>query len=117
VNASDKAIPRAPIRICDLCAAGRWDEARRIERLIGKLDAIIAEGHPIYGRQCCSRAPAAAVGVPVGDVRRSLTTFRELGREGQGRAKRILAVMAELDTTMDRIDGKAALLPVALAAE
>jgi len=82
VNPFGKAIPRAPTRIRDLCAAGRWDEARRIERLIGKLDAIIAQGHPTCGHQCCSKALPAAVGVPVGDVRRSLTTFRELGREG-----------------------------------
>ena len=114
VNPYGNYIPRASTRICDLCAAGRWDEAKRIERLIGKLNAIIAQGHPTYGHQCYSKALAAAVGVPVGDVRPPLTTFRELGREGQGRVKRILAVMAELDALMDRIDGKAS---VGLAAE
>jgi len=51
----------------------------------------------------------AAVGVPVAGVRSPLTTFREIGCQGQGRVKRILAVMV-------RANGKAA-APVRLAAE
>ena len=53
--------------------------------------------------------------MPVGDVRPPLTTFRDLGREGEVRVKRIMAVIAELDVLMDRIDGKPA--PQRLAAE
>ena len=115
VNPFGNYIPRASTRICDLCAAGRWDDAKKIERLINKFNAIIAQGHPTYGHQCYAKALAAAVGVPVGDVRPPLTTFRDLGREGEVRVKRIMAVIAELDVLMDRIDGKPA--PQRLAAE
>ena len=115
VNPFGNYIPRASTRICDLCAAGRWDDAKKIERLINKFNAIIAQGHPTYGHQCYAKALAAAVGVPVGDVRPPLTSFRDLGREGEVRVKRIMAVIAELDVLMDRIDGKPA--PQRLAAE
>jgi 4-hydroxy-tetrahydrodipicolinate synthase len=97
VNPYGNYIPRASSRICDLIVEGRLDEARRIQAIINKIDHIIAAGHPRYGHQCYSKALAAAVGYPVGDVRLPLTTFKELGEEGQRRLKKMMALIAELD--------------------
>jgi 4-hydroxy-tetrahydrodipicolinate synthase len=104
VNPYGNYIPRASYRICELITAGRLEEAKRIERMIGRMQAIINEGHPTYGHQCYSKALAAAAGYPVGDVRPPLTTFRELGKEGEARLKKLKALMGELDELMDRID-------------
>ena len=99
-------IPRASIRYPELCAEGRWDDAKKIERLINKMYAITQAGHPTYGHQCYSKALCAAAGYPVGDVRAPLTTFKELGKEGEARVKKLKAVMKEIDMLMDSIDGK-----------
>jgi 4-hydroxy-tetrahydrodipicolinate synthase len=104
VNPYGNYIPRASARIWDLLVAGRVDDARRIQRLIGKLDHVIAEGHPTYGHQCYSKALAAAVGYPVGDVRPPLTTFRDLGEEGRTRLAKIVATIRELDVLMDQLE-------------
>lgn len=108
VNPYGNYIPRASARIWDLLVAGRVEDAKRIQRLITKLDHVIAEGHPTYGHQCYSKALAAAVGYPVGDVRPPLTTFAELGEEGRSRVGEITVVMAALDELMDEIDIRAA---------
>ena len=78
------------------------------------MQVIINEGHPTYGHQCYSKALAAAAGYPVGDVRPPLTTFKELGREGEARVRKLQVIMRELDDLMDRID---AAKPVRVAAE
>jgi 4-hydroxy-tetrahydrodipicolinate synthase len=78
------------------------------------MQVIINEGHPTYGHQCYSKALAAAAGYPVGDVRPPLTTFKELGKEGEARVKKLVVIMRELDELVDRIEaGK----PVRVAAE
>jgi 4-hydroxy-tetrahydrodipicolinate synthase len=87
-------------RIWDLLTAGRVDEARRLQAIIDQIDHIIAAGHPTYGHQCYSKALAAAAGYPVGDVREPLTTFAELGDEGQERMQRILPLIAEFDRVL-----------------
>ncbi len=104
VNPYGNYIPRASARIWDLLVAGRIEDAKRIQRLITKLDHVIAEGHPTYGHQCYSKALAAAAGHPVGDVRPPLTTFAGLGEEGRSRVAQITAVMAELETLMDELE-------------
>ncbi|MFO1090829.1 MAG: dihydrodipicolinate synthase family protein [Hyphomicrobiales bacterium] len=109
VNPWGNYFPRASTRICDFCAEGRWEDAKKIERLINKINAIIVEGHPRYGHQCYSKAVAAAQGYPVGDVRPPITTFKSLGKEGETRVKKIMAVIRELDRLMDKIDGKRAI--------
>jgi len=106
VNPWGNYFPRASTRICDFCAAGRWDDAKKIERLINRINATLMEGHPTYGHQCYSKAVAAAQGYPVGDVRPPLTTFEALGQEGQQRVKAIMSIIRELDRLMDEIDGK-----------
>jgi len=106
VNPYGNYIPRASHRICDFIVEGRIGDAKKIERLIGKMQVIINEGHPTYGHQCYSKALAAAAGYPVGDVRPPLTTFKELGREGEARLKKLKAVMKELDDLMDRLEGQ-----------
>ncbi len=108
VNPYGNYIPRASHRFCDFMVEGRVDDAKRVQRLISKLDHIIAEGHPTYGHQCYSKALAAAAGYPVGDVRPPLTTFKELGEEGRMRLQKITAVMRELDDLMVRLDSKMA---------
>jgi 4-hydroxy-tetrahydrodipicolinate synthase len=115
VNPYGNYIPRASTRICDFCAEGRWEEAKKIERLINRIYAVIQAGHPTYGHQCYSKALAAAQGHPVGDVREPLTTFRALGREGEARVKKVMEIIRQLDRLMDRLDGKRK--PAAIAAE
>src|SRR3954462_14874518 len=104
VNPYGNYIPRASTRIWDLLVEGRIEDAKRIQRLIGKLDHIIAEGDPTYGHQCYSKALAAAAGYPIGAVPPPLTTFRELGEEGRSRLQKITAVRRELDDLMVRLD-------------
>lgn len=105
VNPYGNYIPRASSRICDFIVEGRLDDAKKIERLIGRMQTIINEGHPTYGHQCYSKALAAAAGYPVGDVRPPLTTFRELGAEGEARVEKLTALMRELDLLMDELEG------------
>jgi 4-hydroxy-tetrahydrodipicolinate synthase len=107
VNPYGNYLPRASSRIWDLLVAGRIEDAWRIQRLISKLDHVIAEGHPTYGHQCYSKALATALGYPVGDVRPPLTTFAQLGEEGRTRLAKILATIRELDVLMDEIEGHA----------
>jgi 4-hydroxy-tetrahydrodipicolinate synthase len=104
VNPYGNYIPRASHRIWDFLLEGRIEDAKRIQRLISKLDHIIAQGHPTYGHQCYSKALAAAVGYPIGDVRPPLTAFKELGEEGRERLKKITAVIRELDDLMAVLD-------------
>lgn len=110
VNPFGNYIPRASHRIWDLMVDGRIDEAKQIERLINRIDHIIAEGHPTYGHQCYSKALAAAAGHPVGDVRPPLTRFTELGAEGVERVTKITGLMRDLDDLLDAIE------PAALSA-
>ena len=106
VNPYGNYIPRASHRICDFITEGRLEDAKRIERVINRMQAIINEGHPTYGHQCYSKALAAAAGYPVGDVREPLTTFKALGREGEERVAKLTAIMRELDALMAELDGK-----------
>ena len=104
VNPYGNYIPRASHRIFDLLEEGRIDDARKIQRLIDAIDHIIAEGHPTYGHQCYSKALAALAGHPVGDVRPPITTFQQLGKEGEGRVERISVHFQELNELMDELD-------------
>lgn len=97
VNPYGNYIPVASHRIFDLLEAGRIDDALAVQRLIDRIDHIIAAGHPTYGHQCYSKALAAAVGYPMGDVRAPLTRFPELGEEGRRRTAEIKGLMEELD--------------------
>lgn len=42
-------------------------------------------------------------------MRPPITTFKSLGKEGETRVKKIMAVIRELDRLMDKIDGKRAI--------
>lgn len=97
VNPYGNYIPVASHRIFDLLGAGRIDDALAVQRLIDRIDHVIAAGHPTYGHQCYSKALAAAVGYPMGDVRAPLTRFPELGEEGRRRLAEIKGLMGELD--------------------
>jgi 4-hydroxy-tetrahydrodipicolinate synthase len=108
VNPYGNYIPRATVRICDFIVEGRVEDAKRIQRLIGQIDAIIQEGHPTYGHQCYSKALCEVAGYPVGDVRAPLTTFKELGQEGRDRVAQITPIMQKLDELMDELDGRLA---------
>ena len=106
VNPYGNYIPRASHRVCDFITEGRIEDAKQIERVINRMQAIINEGHPTYGHQCYSKALAAAAGYPVGDVRPPLTTFKDLGQEGADRVAQLTAIMAELGALMARLDGQ-----------
>ncbi|MDH3663008.1 MAG: dihydrodipicolinate synthase family protein [Alphaproteobacteria bacterium] len=108
VNPYGNYIPRASWVFCEYAAKGMWEEAKAIQHKIDAMQEIIGEGHPTYGHQCYSKALASAAGYPVGDVRPPLTTFRDLGQEGQDRLDRLVPIMAELDALVDEIEAKAA---------
>jgi len=109
VNPYGNYIPRASHRIWDYLVEGRIEDAKRVQRLINRIDHVIAEGHPTYGHQCYSKALAAAAGHPVGDVRPPLTTFARLGEEGRRRLAELIPVMRELDELVASLDGASAL--------
>lgn len=104
VNPFGNYVPRASWKICDYIDRGMWTEARRIQHKLDEINAIIAEGHPLYGHQCYSKALAAAQGCPVGDVRPPITTFASLGAEGEERVARIVPIMQALDAMVDEIE-------------
>jgi 4-hydroxy-tetrahydrodipicolinate synthase len=104
VNPFGNYVPRASSRIWDLLVAGRVDEARRIERKLDEINAVIAAGHPTYGHQCYSKALAAALGHPVGDVREPLTTFTALGEEGHERVARIVPIVEAVEALVDEVE-------------
>ena len=108
VNPYGNYIPHASSRIWDFLVDGRIEDAKAIQRIVNRIDHVIAEGHPRYGHQCYSKALAAAAGYPVGDVRKPLTTFAELGSEGALRRDRLVMMMGELDALMARLEAKAA---------
>ena len=103
VNPYGNYLPKASAGIWGLLEAGRLDDARAIQRHIDAVDHIIAEGHPTYGHQCYSKELAARMGYPMGTVRAPLTTFRQLGREGEARVARMLAIFEELDGLVEQI--------------
>ena len=107
VNPYGNYIPIASRAICDYIAEGKWDQAKMIQRVIGKIQEIINAGHPTYGHQCYSKALTAAAGYPVGDVRPPLTRFRELNEEEQGRLDKLTALMERLDLMVDEFESSA----------
>ncbi len=106
VNPYGNYLPYSTTRMWDLLEAGRVHDASSIQRLVHKLDMIIAEGHPTYGHQCYSKALAAAVGHPVGDVRAPLTTLVSLGDEGRTKLAQMLAIVERIDALMADIDSR-----------
>ncbi len=107
VNPYGNYVPRASSRMWDLLEEGRVEDARRIQRLIDRMDHTIAAGHPTYGHQCYSKRLAALAGYPVGDVRPPITRFAELGEEGEERLAVLAGDMRALDELMDELDRKA----------
>jgi 4-hydroxy-tetrahydrodipicolinate synthase len=108
VNPYGNYIPRASVKFVEWAEQGRWDDVWAVQRIIQKFDAIITEGHPLYGHQCYSKALAAAAGCPVGDVRAPITTFASLGDEGRERVARMVPLMRELDAVVDAIESQGA---------
>ena len=107
VNPYGNYIPLASSRFCDYIVAGRWEEAKAIQRKIDAMQHIIQEGHPSYGHQCYSKALAAAAGHPVGDVRPPLTTFAQLGDEGTERLAKLTPIMIELERMVATFESEA----------
>ena len=98
VNPFGNYIPYSTSRMWDLLVAGRIEEATHIQVLADRINDTIAEGHPLYGHQCYSKALAAAAGYPVGDVREPLTKFSDLGQEGVDRCEKMVKLMDEVDS-------------------
>lgn len=96
VNPFGNYIPGPSTRIWEHLVAGRIEEAKKIQRGITRIEHTIAEGHPTYGHQCYSKALAAMMGYPMGDVRSPLTTFKALGQEGCERLEKLRVIMAEM---------------------
>ena len=106
VNPYGNYIPKASTRICEMMTDGRVSEAKRIQHLIDEIQEVIGEGHPTYGHQCYSKALAAFAGYPVGDVRPPLTTFKELGNEGEERVEKLSSLIGKLNILVDELDRK-----------
>ena len=106
VNPYGNYIPRASNRMWELLEEGRIQDARRAQRLIDAMDHIIAAGHPTYGHQCYSKRLAAVAGYPVGDVRPPISTFAQLGEEGERRVSQLTGLMHQLDDLIGEIDAK-----------
>jgi 4-hydroxy-tetrahydrodipicolinate synthase len=106
VNPYGNYLPYATTRMWELLEAGRIADATSIQAIVHKIDQIIAAGHPTYGHQCYSKALAAAVGHPVGDVRPPLTRFDELGEEGRQRVAKMLPLFEQLDALVAEIDAR-----------
>lgn len=104
VNPYGNYIPRASHRIFDYLNQGRIDDARKVERIINRIDHIIAAGHPTYGHQCYSKALAAKAGHPVGDVRPPITQIAQLNTEEHGRIERITELMHEVEELVEQLD-------------
>ena len=98
VNPFGNYIPYSTSRMWELLVAGRIEEATHIQVLADRINDTIAEGHPLYGHQCYSKALAAAAGYPVGDVREPLTKFSDLGQEGIDRCEKMVKLMDEVDS-------------------
>lgn len=96
VNPFGNYIPGPSSRICDLLTLGKVEEAKAIQRHISVIEHTIALGHPTWGHQCYSKALAALVGYPMGDVRPPLTSFASLGQEGRDRLEKLRRVMQDL---------------------
>ena len=106
VNPYGNYIPKASTIICEMMTEGKVSEAKKIQHLIDEMQEVIGEGHPTYGHQCYSKALAAHVGYPVGDVRPPLTTFKELGSAGEKRLEKLSSLMKKLDMLVDELDRK-----------
>ena len=106
VNPYGNYIPKASTIICEMMSEGKVGEAKKIQYLIDEMQEVIGEGHPTYGHQCYSKALAAQVGYPVGDVRPPLTTFKELGSEGEKRIERLSSLIKKLDILVNDLDRK-----------
>ncbi|MBW4708411.1 dihydrodipicolinate synthase family protein [Roseobacter sp. YSTF-M11] len=107
VNPYGNYIPRASVKFVEWAEQERWDDVWAVQSVITKFDAIITDGHPLYGHQCYSKALAAAAGHPLGDVRAPITTFESLGAEGRDRVARMVPLMQELDAIVDEIEARA----------
>ena len=105
VNPYGNYIPRASTRIWDLIVEGRIEDAKKIERLIGKMQTTSSTRaiRPTATSATRRRWPRpsatrSATSAP------PLTTFKELGEEGRQRLTKITAVIRELDALMDQLD-------------
>jgi 4-hydroxy-tetrahydrodipicolinate synthase len=104
VNPYGNYIPRPSHRIFDYLSQGRIDDARKVERIINRIDHIIAAGHPTYGHQCYSKALAARAGHPMGDVRPPITQIAQLNAEERGRIEQIAELMGEVERLVEKLD-------------
>ena len=103
VNPFGNYIPFSTTRMWEFLVANRIEEAKQIERFAEEINEIIAEGHPMYGHQCYSKALAAAAGYQMGDVRLPLTRFSELGQEGIDRRKKMVKLINEVEALAEDI--------------
>lgn len=98
VNPFGNYIPYSTSRMWDFLVQGRIEDAKAIQHLAETINETIAEGHPMYGHQCYSKALAAAAGYSMGDVRPPLTRFDQLGQEGIERRDKMVKLMQEVES-------------------
>lgn len=104
VNPYGNYLPYSTTRLWDFLVEGRLDAAAQIQRILGQIDEVIAEGHPTYGHQCYSKALSAAAGYPTGDVRPPITRFADLGAEGIERRDQVVALMQKMGELMTSLE-------------
>lgn len=92
--------PRASVRIWQLLDAGRTEEARRIQRRLDRMGAIIADGHPLYGHTAYTKQLTRSAGFPMGEVRPPLTRLDQLV-DGRQRLQALESELQELEELLD----------------
>ena len=106
VNPFGNYIPYSTSRMWDFLVQGQIEDAKAVQHLAEMINGMIAEGHPMYGHQCYSKALAAAAGYPMGDVRPPLTRFDELGQEGIDRRDNMVKLMKEVESLAESMQTK-----------
>ena len=107
VNPYGNYLPYSSTRMWDYLVEGRTKDAAAIQHILHRITDTIAVGHPTYGHQCYSTALSAAAGYTTGDVRPPLTRFADLGDEGLERREKLVAMMAEMDALMRKLEADA----------
>ncbi len=106
VNPFGNYIPFSTSRMWDFLVQDRIEDAKAIQHLAEMINEMIAEGHPMYGHQCYSKALAAAAGYSMGDVRPPLTRFDQLGQEGIDRRDKMVKLMQEVESLAESMQTK-----------
>ena len=84
-------VPRQSVQLYDLCRAGKWEEAMRLQRSLWRINRVFAK----YNLAACIKGGLELQGYEVGAPLSPQTPLSEAGR---GEIKRILCDLGALET-------------------